>query len=72
MGLQNYAWYQTQFLRRAAQVYPTKKLSFLDEVRTAFPRDEKRPVPVDVSLERLEKVSPGFLDWAKEFGGVAR
>jgi hypothetical protein len=72
VGLPNYAWYQTQFVRRAAQVYPTKKLGFLDEVRTAFPRDEKRPVPVDVSLERLEKISPGFLDWAKELGGAVR
>jgi hypothetical protein len=58
-------WYQAQLVRRAAEVYPKKKLEFLKEVKAAFPPDEKRPVPVDVSLERLEKISPGFLDWAK-------
>ena len=58
--------------RRAEEVYKTKKLDFLKEVKAAFPAHEKRPVPVDVSLERLEKISPGFLEWARQLAGGAR
>ena len=72
VGFQNYGWYQGEFTRRAEEVYKTKKLDFLKEVKAAFPPHEKRPVPVDVSLERLEKISPGFLEWARQLAGGAR
>jgi hypothetical protein len=70
VGFQNYGWYQSQITRRAEEVYKTKKLDFMKEVKAAFPPYEKRPVPVDVSLERLETISPGFLDWARQLGGT--
>lgn len=72
VGFQNYGWYQTQFTRRAKEVYKTKKLDFLKEVKVAFPPDERRPIPVDVTLERLEKISPGFLDWARQLARGAQ
>ena len=71
-GFQNYGRDQGEFTRRAEEVYKTKKLYFLKEVKVAFPPHEKRPVPVDVSLERLEKISPGFLEWARQLAGGAR
>jgi hypothetical protein len=72
VGARNFGWYQMQITRRADEVYKTKKLAFLKEVKAAFPPYEKRPVPVDVSLERLEKIAPGFLDWARQLAGGAR
>ena len=74
VGFQNYGWYQGEFTRRAEEVSKTKKLDFLKEVKAAFPPHEKRPVPVDVSLERLEKIdqSGKFLEWARQLAGGAR
>jgi hypothetical protein len=72
VGFENYGWYQGQITRRAEDVYKMKKLDFLNEVKALFPSNEKRPIPVDVSLERLEKIAPGFLDWARELAGGAR
>jgi hypothetical protein len=72
VGFDNYAWYQQQITRRAKDVYKTKKLDFLKEVKAAFPSNETRPLGVEVSLERLERIAPGFLDWARELAGGAR
>ena len=72
VGFDNYAWYQQQITRRAKDVYQTKKLDFLKEVKAAFPSNETRPLGVEVSLERLERIAPGFLDWARELAGGAR
>jgi hypothetical protein len=72
VGFDNYGWYQWQIIRRGEEVYKTKKLDFLKEVKAAFPPSEKRPIAVDVSLERLEKIAPGFVDWARELAGGSR
>ena len=72
VGFQNYGWYQGEFTRRAEEVYKTKKLDFLKEVKAAFPQHEKRRETVDVSLERLKQISPGFLEWARQLAGGAR
>jgi hypothetical protein len=72
VGFDNYGWYQIRITRRAEEVYKSKKLDFLKDVKAAFPPDEKRPIGVDDSLERLEKIAPGFQDWARELAGGTR
>ena len=66
VGLDNYGWYQARFLLKGAQLHKENKLRFLSEVRKAFPQSEKEPIPLEVALERLEKISPGFIDWSKD------
>lgn len=66
VGLDNYGWYQAKFLLKGAQIYKENKLKFLSEVRKAFPQSEKEPIPLEVALERLEKLSPGFITWSKD------
>src|SRR5262245_44529789 len=65
VGVDNFAWYQRKFLQKAAQIYDAKKLTFLADVKRAFPLDEKGAVTPEVALERLEKISPGITAWAK-------
>jgi hypothetical protein len=67
VGPKNYGWYQGKFFQRVAQVYDAKGLSFIDKVLRAFPSSEGQTLPVDVVMRRLEKISPGFIDWSKDF-----
>jgi hypothetical protein len=62
----NYGWYQGRFLQRVAHVYEKKGLSFIAEVGKAFPAGEGEVLPIDVVLQRLEKISPGFIEWSKD------
>lgn len=66
VGPNNYSWYQGKFLQRVAQVYENKGLSFIAEVGKAFPSSEAEALPVDIVLQRLEKISPGFIEWSKD------
>jgi hypothetical protein len=66
VGPKNYGWYQGKFFQRVAQVYDAKGLSFIAEVLKAFPASEGDSLPVEVVLQRLEKISPGFIEWAKD------
>ena len=58
-------------LRHAALYHPlgprfTAGLDFLRAVREAFPADEAGPLTPEETLERFEKIYPGFKEWAKE------
>jgi hypothetical protein len=66
VGPKNYGWYQGKFFQRVAQVYDAKGLSFIAEVLEAFPAAEGESLPVDIVLQRLEKISPGFIEWSKD------
>jgi hypothetical protein len=66
VGPKNYGWYQGRFLQRVAQVYDMKGLSFIADVLNAFPAAEGESLPVDVVIRRLEKISPGFIEWSKD------
>jgi hypothetical protein len=66
IGPKNYGWYQGKFFQRVAQVYDAKGLSFIAEVLEAFPAAEGESLPVDIVLQRLEKISPGFIEWSKD------
>lgn len=65
VGGENYGWYQAQLLRMVARVYERKGLSFVSEVKKAFPMSEKDSVSMEVGLQRLEKIYPGFVEWSK-------
>lgn len=68
VGPQNYGWYQGKFVQKVIQVNKLKGLSFLAEVRKAFPLEEKAPVSLNEGLQRLEKIVPGFVEWADTLG----
>lgn len=65
VGIANYGWYQGKFVEKGSQIYDAKKLTFLADVKKAFPLDEKEKVTPEVTLERLEKISPGITEWSK-------
>ncbi len=65
VGAQNYGWYQAQLLRMVARIYQKKGLSFVTEMKKAFPMSEKEAVSMKVGLQRLEKIYPGFVEWSK-------
>ena len=74
-GVDDYGWYQGMFETRIQELYPRMGLQFLKELRRRFPatagKHKEIPVPNPVApeplLEELEKVAPGFKDWAKGF-----
>jgi hypothetical protein len=66
VGAENYGWYQAQLLRMVARVYKKKGFSFITEMKNAFPTGEKDSVSMEAGLQRLEKIYPGFIEWAKD------
>ena len=66
VGLDNYGWYQAKFLLKGAEIQKKGKLQFLKKIKKSFPLTEKEPVSLETTLERLEKISPGFKAWSKE------
>jgi hypothetical protein len=47
------------------EVSDRKGLSFLVEVRRAFPLEKTEQIPLEVVLQRLETIDPGFVEWSK-------
>jgi hypothetical protein len=62
-----YNWYQSKFVQRVGEVYEKKGLSFFSDVRRAFP-PEPRQLTLEIVLQRLEQISPGFIDWSNRLG----
>jgi hypothetical protein len=60
----NFGWYQAQLWKRAQTVYEAQGLAFLEGVKAAFPHGTP-PLTVPETLARLEKISPGFVEWAE-------
>ncbi|MGI8583848.1 MAG: acyl-CoA thioester hydrolase/BAAT C-terminal domain-containing protein [Chitinophagaceae bacterium] len=66
VGPENYGWFQSKFSQLAKQVYDAKGFLFIKELRkNPFP--EKNALPIEEVLQRLEKITPGFIEWAKQF-----
>jgi hypothetical protein len=65
VGSANYGWYQSSFVGRVAQVYDLKQLTFLEEVRTAYPQGTSEGQSPRAVLERLEQICPGFVTWGE-------
>ncbi len=66
VGLDNYGWYQAEFLLKGTKVYKSEKLKFLKELKTSFPQTEKETVSLETAISRIEKISPGFSEWSKD------
>ena len=66
VGPKNYGWYQGRFLQRVAQVYHAKGWAFVTDVLNAFPAAEGEALDVEVVIRRLEKICPGFVEWARD------
>lgn len=67
VGPDNYAWYQAMFNKRVAEVYAIKKLSFLEEIKAAFPEGLKDSQSIETVINKLEQIVPGFIGWSKGF-----
>jgi hypothetical protein len=74
MGVDNYPWYQGKFGERALQIVETSGLQFIKDLKKEFPLERDaatsaRRIPPSTPeiLARLEKFSPGFIEWAKVF-----
>ncbi len=66
VGPDNYGWYQSKFVKRAIEVYKAKRLSFIEDIRkNPFPKGQT--LTLEEVMQRLEKTTPGFLDWSKVF-----
>jgi hypothetical protein len=68
----DYTWYQTVFVIRAAEVHSTMGLAFLTSVKQDFPAKSGSSVPdtplsPEEVLSRLERIAPGFQKWAEVF-----
>jgi hypothetical protein len=64
VGVENYGWYQATFTQKAVKVYEKKGLSFLADVRRAFPQGKTEQLTVQVVLQRLEAIHPRFVEWS--------
>ena len=64
VGPDNYGWFQAKFFERVVRVHDVRGLSFIADVRRAFPAGEKDELSIDVVLERSEKIAPGFITWS--------
>lgn len=60
----NFVWYHHQFESRVVEVYAKQGLDFLPKVKAAFPAGMKDNLSNPEVLSRLERISPGFQDWA--------
>jgi len=66
VGPENYVWFQSNFSQLAKQIYDLKGFSFIETLRkNPFP--EKNALPIEYVLQRLEKITPGFIEWSKQF-----
>lgn len=71
VGPDNYGWYQSKFAKRAFEVYNAKGLLFIDEIRrNPFPKGQT--LTLEEVMRRLDKTTPGFLEWSRVFGERSR
>lgn len=60
VGVENYAWYQMVFLERVKEVYDNEGNAFVELYKqAAWPSQSD-----DYYLNEMEKITPGFLEWA--------
>lgn len=64
VGPRNYIWYQAQFQEMVERAHATSGLGFLRRVREAFPMGDATVPSAEVVLERMERIQPGFREWA--------
>lgn len=64
VGARNYIWYQARFQEMVERTHAAAGLDFLRRVRAAFPPDQATTPSPQVVLGRLERIQPGFAEWA--------
>ena len=68
VGLADYGWYQSQFVRLAKDVYDREGLNFLSRVRQELSNSNDQRESVPELLEVLERTSPDFVSWSRLLG----
>jgi hypothetical protein len=72
--VEDVGWYQGMFELRIRELYPDKRLEFLKELQAHFPlrnassREQSRKLSPKEVIEILERIAPGFRQWAEGFG----
>ena len=66
VGPDNYGWYQANFESKANDLFEERGFSFIRDLKENFPAGEGK-LPNEVIINRLEKIAPGFKEWAKVF-----
>lgn len=66
VGIENYNWYQAQFQTMAHDVFDDLGLRFIKLVSQKFPEEEGTVKQTEI-LARLERIFPGFQEWATVF-----
>lgn len=63
VGIANYAWYQVVFLLRAAETANRLQADFIQNIKP----ENSLTNGNDFSITSLEKINPGFKEWAKKY-----
>jgi hypothetical protein len=71
VGPENYFWYQGIFAAKVSEVFDHHGLGFLPALRDAFPADQPGRLTDDEVLGRLDRLHPGFGDWAARLEGFS-
>ncbi len=80
-GVDDYGWYQGMFEARIREIYPRSGLKFLIDLRRDLPLTDSSPgyaapvrsrMPPQELIERLEKIAPGFKEWAVGFNSSSQ
>ncbi|HMD54349.1 MAG TPA: hypothetical protein VKJ65_07370, partial [Phycisphaerae bacterium] len=72
-GDNNYGWYQGQIFEQVKKVYQQHGLAFLKLVRAEFPADSQWfALGNQKTLEKLERISPGFIGWSRKLEANSR
>ncbi len=65
-GSANYAWYQSVFAKRAAEVYRVRGIGFLRDVKEQLNWSRFADWTTKEVLSQLNEIVPGFAGWAPE------
>jgi hypothetical protein len=78
-GVDDYGWYQGMYEVRVREIYPQRGLRFLSDLKQRFPGTAGapwEPIPLATRMKpaeliaALERIAPGFQEWAGGFGSA--
>ena len=64
VGIENYSWYQGVFQQRVHEVYNTRGLDFIREMKNVTWSQPEEVYFINV----LQELDPGFVSWAEKYG----
>lgn len=62
----NYGWYQAAFHQRVRDVFQQQGLTFVVRIKRELPWQDVQEWTTEQLLTRLDRIAPGFLNWAEE------